>query len=149
MSLQNRISATHNQLVTYSPVVSPRRMSAACRFTFAMQYRNFTSVFCQSDRFLFQLCVIYSSATRLLHPSIVPLPFSSRRVISGADYGTMLRRARLIRLENKPGVYHARCASGSGEISRILRSWRTTRRLTAIIIRASLPPLRNGSRVYV
>lgn len=88
-------------LVTHPSVVGPRRMSAACRFTFTMQYRNFTKRFCQPDRFLFQLCVIYSSATRLLHPSVVP----PRRVISGADYGTMLRRARLIRAPRKqPGV---------------------------------------------
>ncbi|KAL0131508.1 hypothetical protein PUN28_002797 [Cardiocondyla obscurior] len=67
-------------------------MSAACRFAFECStHHNFTSVFffCQQDRFLFQICVMYSSASRLLHSSVVP----PRRVISGADYRTTLKHA--------------------------------------------------------
>lgn len=40
-----KIVQVPHTLVSHPSVVGPRRMSAACRFAFATQYRNFTTVF--------------------------------------------------------------------------------------------------------
>lgn len=103
---------------------------------------------------------MYSSTTSLCISCTVSF---LRRVISDADYGTMgynvCARARArcltcttrVRFENNRAriPYTPRVFQGSEISPEILRSWRTTRRLTAIVIRASLPPLRNSSGVYM